>query len=279
VGVRVGVVVLPEQSWRVAREVWQRVEELGFAHGWTYDHLSWRSFHDSPWYGAVPVLAAAASVTERIRLGTLVASPNFRHPVSFAREVVTLDDLSGGRFILGFGSGGTGFDATALGNKAWSARERGERFREFVLLLDRLLVGKALTEGGDHYRAHDARAYGGTQQPRVPFYLAATGPKGMRLVAEVAQGWVTHDTDLPDQVERFRAACAEVGSEPAVRLIVADSRQGRPLESVEAFRDAQGRYAELGFTDMVVHYPRATDPYRARESVLDDLAAAGLLGN
>ena len=58
---------------------------------WTYDHLSWRHLRDKPWFAAVPMLAAAAAVAGRIRLGPLVATPNFRHPVPFAKEVITLD--------------------------------------------------------------------------------------------------------------------------------------------------------------------------------------------
>ena len=90
-------------------------EDAGFSTVWTYDHLSWRSLRDGPWFGAVPLLAAAARITERIRLGTLVASPNFRHPVPFAKEILTLDEVSGGRLDLGIGAGGTGADATVLG--------------------------------------------------------------------------------------------------------------------------------------------------------------------
>jgi len=94
---RVGVVILPEYPWAEAAHRWQAVEELGFDHAWTYDHLAWRSLADGPWYGTVPTLAAAATVTSRIGLGTWVLSPNFRHPVPWAREVMALDDLSGGR--------------------------------------------------------------------------------------------------------------------------------------------------------------------------------------
>src|SRR5450631_481901 len=136
---RLGVVILPEHPWREAREIWRRAEELGFDHAWTYDHLAWRSLRDDPWFGAIPTLTAAATVTERIRLGPLVASPNFRHPVSFAKELISLDAISEGRLTLGIGSGGPGWDATVLGAPAWSPRERADRFAEFVELTDRLL--------------------------------------------------------------------------------------------------------------------------------------------
>src|SRR5512145_2001053 len=136
---RIGVLILPEFPWSTARNLWHHAEELGFDHAWTYDHLAWRSLRDSPWFAAIPTLTAAATATERIRLGTLVASPNFRHPVPFAKELITLDDISGGRFTAGLGAGGDGFDAQALGQEPWPRRERTERFEEFVALLDRLL--------------------------------------------------------------------------------------------------------------------------------------------
>jgi len=82
---RIGVLILPELPWSTAQSLWRRAEELGFDHAWTYDHLAWRSLRDAPWFGAMPTLAAAAVVTTRMRLGTLVASSNFRHPVSFAK--------------------------------------------------------------------------------------------------------------------------------------------------------------------------------------------------
>ncbi|GMA86402.1 hypothetical protein GCM10025868_16520 [Angustibacter aerolatus] len=133
---RIGVVVLPQQRWPEARERWRAVEDMGFDHAWTYDHLAWRSLADEPWFGTVPVLAAVAAVTERVRLGTWVASPNFRHPVPFAKDVMTLDDVSGGRMLLGVGAGGEGWDADVLGQPRPTPGERVERLDEFLGLLD-----------------------------------------------------------------------------------------------------------------------------------------------
>lgn len=70
---RLSTVILPYRRWHEgSRSAWARAEELGFHTGYTYDHLSWRSFRDGPWFGAVPTLTAAAAVTDRMRLGTLV---------------------------------------------------------------------------------------------------------------------------------------------------------------------------------------------------------------
>lgn len=190
---RLSTVILPYRRWNDGgRSSWTRAEQLGFHTAYTYDHLSWRTFRDGPWFGAVPTLTAAASVTDRIRLGTLVTSPNFRHPVTLAKELISLDDISGGRVTLGIGAGGTGFDATALGQEPWSPRERADRFAEFVPLLDRLLTEDAVTHEGTYYSAVEARTIPGcVQRPRLPFAVAATGPRGLRLAARYGQAWVT----------------------------------------------------------------------------------------
>lgn len=72
---RLSTVILPVDRWHEGgRAKWQRAEELGFHAAYTYDHLSWRTFRDRAWFGALPTLTAAATATERIRLGTLVTS-------------------------------------------------------------------------------------------------------------------------------------------------------------------------------------------------------------
>jgi len=276
--VRFGVVILPETRWRDGATIWRRAEALGFDHAWTYDHIAWRSLRDSPWYGTISTLAAAASVTERMRLGPLVASPNFRHPVPFARELIALDDLSDGRLVLGVGAGGLGWDATVLGQDEWSRRERTDRFAEFVELTDRLLREPTTTYRGRYYSADNAPMQPGcVQSPRVPFAIAATGPRGMRLAADHGQTWVTTGdrevSGLLDaragaevvrrQTTQLQEACERVGRDPATldRLVVTGPRLEPGLTSVESFRDTVGRYAEIGVTDLVVHWPRATEPY------------------
>lgn len=273
---RLGVLILPDARWSELRERFSAAERLGFDHAFTYDHLTWRSLRDGPWFGALPVLAAAAAVTSRIALGTLVASPNFRHPVPFAKELMTLDDVSGGRFVAGLGSGGEGFDATALGQTAWSRRERAERFEEFVRLLDRLLTSRATSHSGVHYSANEARAIPGCiARPRLPFAIAADGPRALRLAAELGEQWVVVDGRPPtrERVERFDAMCRDAGRAPeSVRRLALLGFSTRPLESLDAFLDVAGRYRELGFTDLVLHWPRDEEPFRGRREVLERIA-------
>jgi alkanesulfonate monooxygenase SsuD/methylene tetrahydromethanopterin reductase-like flavin-dependent oxidoreductase (luciferase family) len=274
---RLGVVILPELGRDALAATWRRAEALGFDHAFTYDHLAWRSLRDSTWFAAVPTLAAAALATEKIRLGPLVASPNFRHPVAFARELIALDDLSRGRLTLGIGAGGTGWDATVLGQAAWSPRERAERFEEFVTLTDRLLREPVTSYAGRYYAADGARsAPGCVQRPRVPFAVAATGPRGMRLAAQFGETWVTTGDRKREglsaaegarvvaaQSARLDEACAAAGREPKTlaRMVLSGVALAGGLESVESFRETLGRYGEVGVTDFVVHWPRASAPY------------------
>ena len=288
---RFGVLILPAESWGEQSQTWRYAEALGFDHAWTFDHLAWRSFRDSPWFGAVPTLAAAAAVTSKIRLGTLVASPNFRHPVPFARELMTLDHISAGRFSLGIGAGGSGFDATTTRREPWSRRERADRFEEFVTLLDELLTEPVTTHDGRHYQAFGARMHPGcVQRPRLPFAVAAGGPRGMRLAARFGSTWVTEGPLAPDgsalgvagalpglaaEMERIDAACAEVGRDPATlgRLLYVGTRISGVTASPEAFRDATGRFEELGVTDLVVHWPRPVAPFAGDLGTLELIAA------
>lgn len=290
---RLSTVILPIYSWAEGREIWRRAEELGFHAAYTYDHLSWQSFRDRPWFGAVPTLAAAAGATERLRIGTLVTSPNFRHPVTLAKDLMTLDDISGGRVSVGIGAGGTGFDATVLGTPPWSPTERAARFEEFVGLLDTLLTRPATTYEGVNYSAAEARMIPGcVQRPRVPFIVAATGPCGFRLAAEFGAGWVTYgDARQPDgssttetsavvgaQMEALGAACTTRGRsfDSIDKVLLQGLTAEQPLESLDAFVDWAGRYRALGMTELVVHWPVGGSVFACDPAVFERIATEGL---
>ncbi|HEY5224557.1 MAG TPA: LLM class flavin-dependent oxidoreductase [Microbacteriaceae bacterium] len=288
---RHGIVILPQAPWSEARRTWQSAEGLGFDHAWTYDHLSWQSLANQRWGATIPTLTAAASVTSTIRLGTFVTSPNFRHPVPFAKDLATVDDVSDGRFLLGIGSGGTGFDAYVLGYEELTPRQRHERFVEFVRGLDALLRFEQPGSGGvsfdgEWFTAHKARMVGEpAQRPRMPFIIAADGPKGLQLVTELGDGWVTlgRQTDSPDAwwrsvgelSARLDENLARAGRAPQSidRYLSLDASPQFSLESVDSFRDAVGRATELGFTDVITHWPRPDGVYAGREDVLFEVAS------
>ena len=282
---RFGITILPEHRWSVAEPLWQGAEKYGFDHAWTYDHLVWAGLQESPWFGALPTLTAAAMATSKIRLGTFVSSPNYRHPYVFLRDLLALEDISGGRLLCGLGTGGD-LDAGILGEER-PLKERVDRFHEFVEVLDQLFRSDHVSHDGDHYRTVDARTLpGSVQEPRVPFVIAANGPRSLRLAAAHGQGWVTFGkggetlddwwtgiAELSAKLDEAEAAAAR--TTPLDRYLSLDGAPRFSLESADLFTEMVGRARELGFTDVVTHWPRAEGVYAGSESVLEQVA--GLL--
>jgi alkanesulfonate monooxygenase SsuD/methylene tetrahydromethanopterin reductase-like flavin-dependent oxidoreductase (luciferase family) len=287
--VRVGLVILPSDRWSEARRQWEWADRSGFQTAWTYDHVRWSGMPEGPWHAAVPVLAAAATVTGRVRLGTLVATPNFRHPVTLARDALALDDVSGGRLDLGLGPGSIGPDATALGQEPWTTAERMTRFGEFLQVLQPIVDGEATTRttlATEHYRADEAPSTPGALQRPLPLTIAAGGPKGMRLAARYGQSWVTVGPTGPGprtpeahlhavrlQLPQLKEACRAEGREPSdISKVVLFTPTEPVIASIDQFDDLAGPYAALGVDQFVIHHPAQTGPYGGDVAVFEQIA-------
>jgi alkanesulfonate monooxygenase SsuD/methylene tetrahydromethanopterin reductase-like flavin-dependent oxidoreductase (luciferase family) len=280
--VRFGLTILPERPWSEAARQWQTAEDLGFDHAWTYDHLVWAGLPDSPWYGTTPTLTAAATVTSGIGLGTFVSSPNHRHPAVFWRDVQSLDDISGGRFLLGIGNGAD-LDAGILGDPGLSPRERVDRFQEFTRLLLQLRDDDHVTSSGRWFSADDMRTL--PRVHHVPLRVAANGPRSVRFAAGHGDGWMTTGPRGSAGVEEwFEGVAAAVtileealvaaGRDPATfpRYLNLDSAPSYSLTDPEMFEARVRRAADLGFTDVICHWPRESEPYAGSESMLETVA-------
>jgi alkanesulfonate monooxygenase SsuD/methylene tetrahydromethanopterin reductase-like flavin-dependent oxidoreductase (luciferase family) len=287
--VRVGLVILPTDRWDEARRQWEWADRAGFATAWTYDHIRWGGMPDGPWHAAVPVLAAAAGVTRRIRLGTLVATPNFRHPVTLAREAIALDDVSAGRLDLGLGPGSEGFDASALGQDPWAPAERMARFGEFLQVLRPIIEGDPAARTSmrtAHYTADEAPSTPGTLQHPLPLTIAAGGSKALRLAAVHGRQWVTigptgprertPDTLLAAvqrQLPLLREACRTAGREPSdIGKVLLWTPTEPVLDSPAQFDDLVAPYVELGFDQFVLHHPAQTGPYGGTLTAFERIA-------
>ena len=283
------VVILPCARWEHARAQWVAADEWGVHAGYTYDHLSWRSFRDAPWFSMVPTLVAAATATTRLRLGPLVTSANFRHPLVLAKDLIAIDDISLGRLNVGIGAGGTGYDAHTLGHAPWSPQERHERFVEFATALERLLREPGSTLEGRYYPIVDSRQIPGPRQsPRPPIFLSALGPRSMALTAELAEGWVSFVDEsrssgasayevMAAHVAAMDAALAARGRSPRSlhRVLLHFGGEETPLASYEAFLDWAGRYRELGFDEVVIHWPVPDSPFASDEKIFERICREG----
>lgn len=285
--VKLSVVVLPSERWSENRAKWVHVEELGFHAAYTYDHLSWRSFRDRTWMSMVPLLAAASAVTSRVALGPLVTSPNFRHPLLLAKDLITLDDLSGGRLVVGVGAGGRGFDASVFGDAPWSGTERHARFKEFTSTLDQLLRESASTITGTYYPIVESRQIPGPlQRPRPPLLVSAMGPQGISFAARIGDGWISvgglpswsgsTEAAVREQSQRLDDALETSGRAGRFERLFLDGQDDEaPLTSFERFIDWAERYRAMGISELVIHYPVAESIFDYDRALFERIATEG----
>ena len=155
-------------------EMARDAEAAGWDGFFLWDHLYLRDGPDRSFADPTVTMAAIAASTTRIRIGPMVTSPARNRPWKLAREIVTLDRLSGGRLTLGIGLGWSDDDYAPFGETT-SLRERAERTDETLAILDGLQSGERFSFAGKHYTIDDVRFLPvPVQRPRVPVWVAMT---------------------------------------------------------------------------------------------------------
>jgi len=205
-------------TFEVTRDFALRAEALGLDSVWVYDHLIFR-FEGEPDEGlheAWTTLAALAPVVPRVELGALVFCSSFRNAALMAKMAGTLDDLSGGRLVLGLGSGWHEPEYRAFG---FPFDHRVSRFAEDLEVTVRLLRGETVTLAGA-YRAYEDAVLIPRPERQPPILVAAKGPRMLDLTATWADAWNTAWFGQVDNLLRRRSAdldeaCARVGRDPA----------------------------------------------------------------
>lgn len=265
---RFGVVIPQVHPWRELAGTFRWAEEIGYDTAYVYDHLTHPTAVGQWLADGWVTLGAAATVTERIGLGTLVASATLHSPVSLARRVGTVQDVSAGRLVLGLGAGSPRCSAADRGEDP-TPREMFGRLRDVVVGLD------AVWEGATEWTG-ETRSFRGLQTTPLadgagrPFLLlAAHGPRALALAATYADGWNTYGgpaavalepedywIEIARQVEAFGRVCDEVGrSRPVRRSLLLGYGTVEPTASVASYTKAAERAGELGFDELVVYGP------------------------
>jgi F420-dependent oxidoreductase-like protein len=284
----VGIGVDQNLPWATLVERWRLIEALGFDSIWVFDHLNQPSRPAGPYFEAWTTLAGLAVHTERVRIGVLVSCNTFRHPSVLAKQAITLDHMSRGRVDVGLGAGWFVPEHEAFGIEFPAPGERVSRFREAVEVVDRLLSQERATYAGRFYHLRDAVCLPRpVQQPRPPLMLAGHGPRMLRIIAELGEGWNSFGTpaEIRERNALLDAACREIGRDPATltRSLYgwatqtpseswADERAGGwaqglargdrrlpadPWASAQACLDFVESYREAGIDHFVIDAPRA----------------------
>lgn len=242
------------ETW-VARA--RRAEELGYSTFLMPDHLI-------PGLSPVPAITAAAMATTRLRVGVHVFDNDYRNPVLLAREMATLDVLSGGRLELGLGAGWMRSDYRQLGLAYDPPKVRIDRLVEAIAILKRLFRGEEVDFSGKHYRVRSARlSPAPVQRPHPPLVIGGGGPRMLRIAAREA--------DVVSFIPQMS---------PQGRPRIREGTTGATAAKVALLRAAAGdRFETLELTVWVAHVnvadPRS--PVAALGAAAEGLVA-GLVG-
>ncbi len=294
---RLGILLWSQAaSWPELLAAAKRVDELGYDHLWTWDHL-YAIFGDpyQDFFEGYTLLAAWARETKRARLGLLVGANTFRNPGIVAKSVATLDHVSDGRAILGIGGAWMEKEHTEHGIEFGSGHgQRLDWLDESVAAIRGLLDGETVTspEGG-HYAFSNLRHHPVPLQPRLPIMIGGSGEKKtLRTVARYADLWNAMGTPevMRHKAEVLRRHCEEVGRDPAeitftlgIKATIRDSEaeadrvwkaamelNRTPLSDVEdddtfwngtpeQLAEKLAPYVELGFETVISEQPAPYD--------------------
>jgi 5,10-methylenetetrahydromethanopterin reductase len=210
--VRTGLLLLPSRPAGELVEIGIRAEALGYDDLWIADERFFRE--------AYTLLGLIAARTSRIRLGPGVTDPYSRHAALTAMAIATLDEVSGGRALLGLGAGVSGFRELGV-----DASRSAVAIREAVELIRRLLAGETVTVKGAVVRFDDGRLDFKPRRADVPIYVASQRDAGCRVAGRVADGAIMQGCVAEPLVRFFKERVAEgaqrAGRDPAAVELVA----------------------------------------------------------
>ncbi len=216
----------------------RRAEAIGFDAVWIPDHLLFRFAGESPLgaWESWSLLAALATATERVAIGSLVCGAGFRNPALLAKIADTVDEISGGRLILGLGAGWHEPEFSAFG---YPFDHRVYRLEEALKIIHNLLKHGYVDLEGMYYSARNCEIR--PREPRPggpPIVFGSTGERMLRLAAQYADAWNGEWWQLgpgggPATYDRLHAACERAGRDPAslarTLLMAVDLPNGTPL--------------------------------------------------
>ena len=204
------------------------MEERGFESIWFPEHTHIPASRRSPWPGGAPLpreywsaydpfvaLTAAAAATRRLRLGTGICLVIERDPIVTAKEIATLDRLSGGRFIFGIGGG---WNAEEMENHGTSFKTRWRLFRERVLAMKEIWTKEDAEFHGEFVNFDKIWSHPKpVQKPHPPIFMGGDAPRTFERVAELADGWMPimrGDHNPVDRIPALREHLERAGRDP-----------------------------------------------------------------
>jgi alkanesulfonate monooxygenase SsuD/methylene tetrahydromethanopterin reductase-like flavin-dependent oxidoreductase (luciferase family) len=254
--VRIGFKTSPQDvDWRTLDATWARAGELGvFDSGWLNDHLTnMDAARPGASFEALTLMAALVHHVPGLTVGHAVLSNTFRHPVLLAKAATALDHATGGHFVLGLGAGWFEGEHEPFGLELPPIGRRIDRLVSAVAVLEALFSSSAAARPGVTRPDPFYPLAGATNLPPPltpggpPLYLGGQGPRGIRLAARSAAGWLQPGNEAGDVAyfagkrDALLAAMEAIGRDPAGFDLVGQVNVGRTAASrAEALTAARG---------------------------------------
>jgi F420-dependent oxidoreductase-like protein len=215
-----GINLWPQNTtWRQLREHALLADRLGFDSLWVWDHFySISGDLHRPNLEGWQVQAAYAAITKNVRIGCLVSGITHRHPAVLANMATTLDNISGGRAILGIGAAWNALEHNAYGIDLGTPAERSTRFAEAAKIIRQLVDGQRVTFSGTYYELVNAEVLVRPVQRRLPIMIGGAGEqRTLRTAARYADMWHAFESTevMAHKIAVLKKHCAEVGRDPA----------------------------------------------------------------
>ena len=236
----------------------QAAEAAGFTGIAGMDHLAPPMAEEQPMYEATVTNTWLAAHTKQMVVSSLVLCDSFRHPAVLAREAVSIDHASNGRFELGIGWGSVPTELGIYGIGSMEPRVRVGRLRESLEIMRALWSGETVDYEGEYFTLHQARQVPTPTRP-IPITIGGTGPKTLQLVEEFADWWNLH-TGVLDKIDELRpkVANARISMQHMVAFVPSESER----ESVVGLATKRfGRSNPVMGTgpELVDHFARLAD--------------------
>ncbi len=282
----------PTQSFEIMQKLALYVEKSGWDGIWLADHFMPDAKDTSaPWPEAWTTLAALAATVPRVRLGTLVTGNTYRHPAVLAKMAVTVDHISGGRLVLGLGSGWQENEHRKYGIAFDSVNARLQRLEEACQVIKALFADQNVNHKGKYYELIDAPLEPKPRQDKLPLLIGGGGEKiTLRITAKYADEWNVWGTvdTLIHKMKILDQHCTDVGRDPkeiqrsAVALLflsddaafVKKMRETVPRAiiagNVSEVRDTIAAYQEIGVDEVIIpDFTLGTDCSQKKLDTLD----------
>ena len=265
----------PTQSFDTMKSLAEHVEKTGWDGLWLADHFMPNAEDTTaPWPEAWTTLSALAAVIPRIRIGTLVSGNTYRHPAILAKMAATVDHISGGRVVLGLGSGWQENEHEKYGIPFYTVNSRLRRLDEACQVINRLFLEESVDFEGEFYQLKDAPLVPKPVQSKLPLMIGGGGEKvTLKITAKHADEWNVWGTveTLINKMKILDRHCDDIGRDPsqiqrsavALMFLTDDEKFAKKMSSTEGgqatiagnvnqVQDIVGAYKEAGVDELIV---------------------------